>query len=171
MKILLAFFMILALLSTPAQADDMTAQDVIVPAMEVYSWFTISPLDVNGDVPSADGGKYRVLDDDLVSYENMLSVLQSYFSDELIEEIWAWGSYETASGQLYGYYPGESPLERAIDPDISEVSYELALETDTARIYTATVFCLSLDEPLVFEFIQEPTEDGRWVFTQFPFFW
>lgn len=171
MKTLLAFFMILALTVTPVHAEELSAQDVIVPAMEVYSWFTISPLDVNGDVPSASGDKYRVLDDDLVVYENMLAVLQSCFSEELIEEIWAWGSYETVNGQLYGYYPGESPLERSIDPDISEVSYELVLETDTARIYTATVYCLSLDEPLLFEFIQEPTEDGHWVFTQFPFFW
>ena len=74
-------------------------------------------------------------------------------------------------GQLYGYYPGESPYERPIDPDISEVEYALALHTDEARIYTVTVYSLSSDEPLLFEFIQEKTEDNRWVFTQFPFFW
>ena len=166
---------LLLLLTCPALAED-TAPDVvprdeILSAMTVYSWFTIAPLDVNGDVPSPSGDKYRVLDDELVSAEAMQKTLSAYFSDEIIEELWAWDSYETVDGLLYGYYPGESLYERPIDPDISEVEYALTLYTDEARIYTATVYTLSSDEPLLFEFIQEKTEDGRWVFTQFPFFW
>ena len=174
MSLLLALLLLLTL-SGPALAEsaetDVSAQDEILSAMTVYSWFTIAPLDVNGDVPAPDGGKYRVLDDDLVSAETMQATLAAHFSDDVIEELWAWGSYETVDGLLYGYYPGESPYERPIDPDISEVEYALALHTDDARIYTVTVYSLSSDEPLLFEFIQEKTEDGRWVFTQFPFFW
>ncbi len=171
MKALFSFLLILMLAVSPVLAEEITAQNEILPAMEVYSWFTISPLDVNGDVPSPEGGKYRVLDDELVSKAAMQSLLHRYFSDELAQSLWTWDSYDAVDGLLYGYYPGESPLERDIDPDISEVSYELTLSTDTARIYTASVYCLSSEEPLLFEFIQEPTEDGRWVFTQFPFFW
>ena len=78
---------------------------------------------------------------------------------------------KVVDGLLYGYYPGESPYERPVDPNISEVEYALALHTDDARIYTVTVYALTADEPLLFEFIQEKTDDGRWVFTQFPFFW
>ncbi len=167
---------LLLALSSPALAEsaasqDVTPRDEILAAMTVYSWFTIAPLDVNGDVPAPGGGKYRVLDDVLVSAEAMQETLAAYFSDEIIEELWAWGSYETVNGQLYGYYPGESPYERPIDPDVSEVEYVLSLHTDDTRIYTVTVCSLSSDEPLLFEFIQEKTEDGRWVFTQFPFFW
>lgn len=173
-SLLLALVLLLTL-SDPALAEsaeaDVSAQDEILSAMTVYSWFTIAPLDVNGDVPAPDGGKYRVLDDELVSAEAMQATLAAHFSDDVIEELWAWGSYETVDGLLYGYYPGESPYERPIDPDISEVEYALALHTDDARIYTVTVYTLSSDEPLLFEFIQEKTEDGRWVFTQFPFFW
>ena len=173
-SLLLALVMLLTL-SCSALAEstetDISAQDEILSAMTVYSWFTIAPLDVNGDVPAPDGGKYRVLDDELVSAETMQETLAAHFSDDIIEELWAWGSYETVNGQLYGYYPGESPYERPIDPDVSEVEYALALHTDDARIYTVTVYSLSSDEPLLFEFIQEKTEDGRWVFTQFPFFW
>ncbi len=173
-SLLLALVLLLSL-SDPALAEsdetDISAQDEILSAMTVYSWFTIAPLDVNGDVPAPDGGKYRVLDDELVSAETMQATMAAHFSDDLIDELWAWGSYETVDGQLYGYYPGESPYERPIDPDISEVEYALALHTDEARIYTVTVYSLSSDEPLLFEFIQEKTEDNRWVFTQFPFFW
>lgn len=173
-SLLLALVLLLSL-SAPALAKsdetDISAQDEILSAMTVYSWFTIAPLDVNGDVPAPDGGKYRVLDDELVSAETMQATMAAHFSDDLIDELWAWGSYETVDGQLYGYYPGESPYERPIDPDISEVEYALALHTDEARIYTVTVYSLSSDEPLLFEFIQEKTEDNRWVFTQFPFFW
>lgn len=173
-SLLLALVLLLSL-SAPALAEsdetDISAQDEILSAMTVYSWFTIAPLDVNGDVPAPDGGKYRVLDDELVSAETMQATMAAHFSDDLIDELWAWGSYETVDGQLYGYYPGESPYERPIDPDISEVEYALALHTDEARIYTVTVYSLSSDEPLLFEFIQEKTEDNRWVFTQFPFFW
>lgn len=173
-SLLLALVLLLSL-SAPALAEsdetDISAQDQILSAMTVYSWFTIAPLDVNGDVPAPDGGKYRVLDDELVSAETMQATMAAHFSDDLIDELWAWGSYETVDGQLYGYYPGESPYERPIDPDISEVEYALALHTDEARIYTVTVYSLSSDEPLLFEFIQEKTEDNRWVFTQFPFFW
>ena len=173
-SLLLALVLLLSL-SAPALAEsdetDISAQDEILSAMTVYSWFTIAPLDVNGDVPAPDGGKYRVLDDEIVSAETMQATMAAHFSDDLIDELWAWGSYETVDGQLYGYYPGESPYERPIDPDISEVEYALALHTDEARIYTVTVYSLSSDEPLLFEFIQEKTEDNRWVFTQFPFFW
>ena len=173
-SLLLALVLLLSL-SDPALAEsdetDISAQDEILSAMTVYSWFTIAPLDVNGDVPAPDGGKYRVLDDELVSAETMQATMAAHFSDDLIDDLWAWGSYETVDGQLYGYYPGESPYERPIDPDISEVEYALALHTDEARIYTVTVYSLSSDEPLLFEFIQEKTEDNRWVFTQFPFFW
>lgn len=173
-SLLLALVLLLSL-SAPALAEsdetDISAQDEILSAMTVYSWFTIAPLDVNGDVPAPDGGKYRVLDDELVLAETMQATMAAHFSDDLIDELWAWGSYETVDGQLYGYYPGESPYERPIDPDISEVEYALALHTDEARIYTVTVYSLSSDEPLLFEFIQEKTEDNRWVFTQFPFFW
>lgn len=173
-SLLLALVLLLSL-SAPALAEsdetDISAQDEILSAMTVYSWFTIAPLDVNGDVPAPDGGKYRVLDDELVSAETMQATMAAHFSDDLIDELWAWGSYETVDGQLYGYYPGESPYERPIDPDISEVEYALTLHTDEARIYTVTVYSLSSDEPLLFEFIQEKTEDNRWVFTQFPFFW
>ena len=173
-SLLLALVLLLSL-SAPALAEsdetDISAQDEILSAMTVYSWFTIAPMDVNGDVPAPDGGKYRVLDDELVSAETMQATMAAHFSDDLIDELWAWGSYETVDGQLYGYYPGESPYERPIDPDISEVEYALALHTDEARIYTVTVYSLSSDEPLLFEFIQEKTEDNRWVFTQFPFFW
>ena len=173
--LLLALVMLLTL-TLPASAESTAApeispRDEILSAMTVYSWFTIAPLDVNGDVPSPSGDKYRVLDETLVSADAMRETLRAYFSDDIIEELWAWGSYDESDGLLYGYYPGESPYERPIDPDISEVEYALTLHTDDARIYTVTVYALSSDEPLLFEFIQEKAEDGRWVFTQFPFFW
>ena len=59
-SLLLALVLLLSL-SAPALAEsdetDISAQDEILSAMTVYSWFTIAPLDVNGDVPAPDGCK------------------------------------------------------------------------------------------------------------------
>ena len=162
-SLLLALVLLLSL-SAPALAEsdetDISAQDEILSAMTVYSWFTIAPLDVNGDVPAPDGGKYRVLDDELVSAETMQATMAAHFRTTSSmncgrgAHMRRWTVSCTAT-------PGESPYERPINPDISEVEYALALRTDEARIYTVTVYSLSSDEPLLFEFIQEKTEDNR----------
>ena len=144
-------------------------EDVILPAMEMYSWFTISPLDVDPELAAADGSVFRVADEMLCKYETMIRLLDFTFSPELVEEMFAYGRYTVIDGFLYGTAEG-----RGIDPLISEVTYEETHRSEDKIVYTVTVNYLgegeNAMEPHVLEFVREPVE-GLWVFTQFPFFW
>ena len=146
-----------------------TAEDVILPAMEMYSWFTISPLDVDPELPGGDGDVFRVADEVLCNYETMIRLLDFTFSPEVVEEMFAYGQYTVIDGSLYGTVGG-----RAIDPLISGVTYEETHRSADKIVYTVTVNYFgegeNAMEPHVLEFVREPI-NGLWVFTHFPFFW
>lgn len=144
-------------------------EQTITSAMEIYSWFTICPLDVDPELAGGDGSVFRVADDVLCDYEIMMRLLDFSFSPELVSEMFAYETYTVIDGQLYGRGGG-----RAVDPLISEVIYEETERTDERIVYTVTVYYLGEGEDAtdchVLEFVREPV-DGMWVFTQFPFFW
>lgn len=146
-----------------------TPEQVIVSAMEIYSWFTICPLDVDPELAGGDGTVFRVADEVLCDYSIMMRLLDFSFSPELVEEMFAYETYTVIDGLLYGRGGG-----RAIDPLISEVTYEETERTEDRIVYTVTVHYLgsgeNVMEPDVLEFVREPIK-GQWVFTQFPFFW
>lgn len=144
-------------------------EDIILSAMEIYSWFTISPLDVDWELPSEDGSVWRVADEVLCDYETMMRLLDFSFSPEVVAEMLAFETYTVIDGCLYGTAAG-----RPVDPLISEVIYEETERSEERVVYTVTVNYLgegeNAIEPHVLEFIREPV-NGLWVFTQFPFFW
>ena len=151
------------------QADESETPDqVITSAMEIYSWFTISPLDVDPELPGGDG-LFRVADENMCSYETMMRLLEDHFSEEIIEGILSYEVYTVIDGLLYGEGMG-----RAIDPNISDVEYEEISVDEEKIVYQATVHYVGEGEngivPDVFEFVRERKED-KWVFTQFTFFW
>ena len=171
MKKLVSLLLSLALFAAPAlaEADNDDARRAVFDAMEVYAWFVISPLDVDLNAPAQEGF-YPVLDEVLGSADAMQERLDAYFSQDIQQALWAWDTYRNWDGWLFGRAPEASPLARPIDPDIADVSIALTGETDARREYTATVWLLSLDEPIQLTFVSE-LMDGRWIFTQFPFFW
>lgn len=144
-------------------------EDIILPAMEMYSWFTISPLDVDPEMPGGDGSVFRVADEMLCSYDTMMRLLDFTFSPELVEEMFAYGRYTVIDGCLYGTAGG-----RGVDPLISEVIYEETQRSAEKIVYTVTVNYYgegeNAMEPHVLEFVREQI-NGLWVFTHFPFFW
>ena len=150
-------------------AQEETPEDVILSAMEMYSWFTISPLDVDPELEGGDGSVFRVADEMLCNYDTMIRLLDFTFSPELVEEMFAYGQYTVIDGWLYGTAGG-----RPVDPLISEVVYEETYRGEDKIVYTVTVNYLgegeNAMEPHVLEFVREPV-DGLWVFTQFHFFW
>ncbi len=150
-------------------AQEETPADVILSAMEMYSWFTISPLDVDHELSGGDGSVFRVADEMLCNYETMIRLLDFTFSSELVEEMFAYGLYTVIDGSLYGTAGG-----RAVDPLISEVTYEETYRSADKIVYTVTVNYFgegeNAMEPHVLEFVREPV-NGLWVFTHFPFFW
>ncbi len=147
-----------------------TPEDIIVAALELYSWFTISPLDVDPDLISPDGYLYRVADEELCQNEVISHLLAETFSEEVIREIMMYEVYTVIDGLLYTTAGGG----RGIDENISFVEYEEVYADEAKVIYNVTVhyhgeaeFYMLPDE---FEFIREKI-DERWVFTQFTFFW
>ena len=172
MKRLPALLVCLALLICPAlaEAPESGVREAVLGAMEVYSWFTISPLDVCTESPASESGRYPVFDNVLARVDVMQDCLSRCFSDEIIQSLWDWGAYEEINGWLYGFPAGENPFARAIDPNIADVSFAQIEETDAKRVYAATVYYLYTDQPETLEFVQEYL-NGQWVFTEFPFFW
>lgn len=146
-----------------------TPEEIIISAMEIYSWFTICPLDVDPELVGGDGSVCRVADEMLCSYDTIMRLLDFSFSPDIVEAIFSYETYTVIDGMLYGTAGG-----RAIDPLISEVSYEETYRGEDRIVYTVTVNYLgegeNAIEPDVLEFVREPI-NGQWVFTQFPFFW
>lgn len=146
-----------------------TPEDIILSAMEMYSWFTISPLDVDPELAGGDGSVFRVADETLCRDEIMMRLLDFTFCPEIVEELMAYETYTVIDGLLYGTAGG-----RPVDPLISEVIYEETENSEDRVVYTVTVKYLgeggNAMAPDVLEFVREPV-NGLWVFTQFPFFW
>ena len=148
-----------------------TPESLISSAMEVYSWFVMWPLDVDVNMPGGDG-LYAVLDERFFLKEDMDQLLSSYFSPDIQQSLWDWGTYTVIDGGLYAPIDGDW---RWIDERIREVSYTLVSDTGDRREYAVTVYYTDdgdettpEEEPLTFV---EERKNGRWQFTQFPFFW
>ena len=147
---------------------DADPAELMEEAMEVYGWFALCPLDVDPYMPSADGNLYRVLDSRLNTPEAMRAVLESYFSDEICDQLMTSGVYVAEDGWLY------TGMEyREADPTIAAVEYYLTEQTDSQQWYTAAVYysteegeITSIDE---YTYLRELIGD-RWVFTDFWFF-
>ncbi len=169
MKKLTVLLLVLLLAAPSAQADDAAREDIL-SAMEVYAWFVMCPLDVDQNVPSPEGDTYLLLDETLSQVSLMQDRLDAYFSPDIVQALWAWGTYQNVNGWLYGTAPQDSPLARPVDPDVADAEFELAEETKNRRVYAVTVYRLSSDEPETLHFVSELL-NGRWVFTEFPFFW
>lgn len=176
-KRIVCFALMLLLYVFPALSEDDTAfisdqesaDELILSAMEIYSWFTISPLDVDPELTSEDGSMARVADESLCIASTMQRLLDFTFSQEIIQELMAYETYTVIDGILYGSGGG-----RGIDPNISEVEYAQTF-TDEGRVeYTVTVHYLGEGEngvaPENLLFVREEI-DGLWLFTRFPFFW
>jgi len=146
-----------------------TPEELIVSAMEVYSWFTISPLDVDPELMGGSGGVWRVADEALCHVDVMMRLMDFIFSPEIVDYLMNYGPYTVIDGMLYGAAGG-----RSVDPRISNVEYEESTADDEKIVYTVTVHYLDEAgkemEPDVLEFVREKIE-GQWVFTVFPFFW
>ena len=146
-----------------------TPEEMILSAMEVYSWFTISPLDVDPELAGGDGSVWRVADEALCSEDVMMRLLDFIFCPEIVEDLMAYGPYTVIDGMLYSVAGG-----RSIDPRIYDVKYEATYSDEEKSVYTVTV-CYRDEtgaelEPDVLEFVREKI-DGQWLFTAFPFFW
>ena len=188
MKKALALLVALLLLSAPALAEEAdgdfveaagdgsaftdTPESLIVSAMEIYSWFAMCPLDVDENLPGADGALYRVLDERFCSYDEMNALLATYFCDEIREALWNFSAYTVIDGFLYR--KPDAPW-RSMDERIEAVTYELTAESENQRTYSVTVDYADdgdddSPETETLTYVQDLI-DETWQFTEFPFFW
>jgi hypothetical protein len=147
-----------------------TPYELVMEAMEVYSWFTMEPLDVDLKAP-ADGRAscYLVLDERYQTFDALNKKALGYFSEKIVSLLWSFDTYTIIDGMLYA----DAAQGRGIKEEVADVSFEVVSETDNLIVYKATVYYLSdEDEPVrgMFEFTRELISD-QWVFTAFPFFW
>ena len=155
--------------AAPTAAEETASPNDILAAMEVYKWFVMEPLEVDESVPSPDGTMYLVKDETLRQASAMQLRLDTFFSTEISQSLWAWGAYQNVDGLLYGYRAEDSPLARPVDPSIVEIAYKVVSQTYKKRVYNAILYDTA-DGSTVYEFVSEYI-GGRWIFTEFPFIW
>ena len=152
-------------------AEDLeTPQEICTAAMEVYSWFAMSPLAVDKTQSDLSGLRFRVLDERLDTREELSAVAEEYFCPEIAEMLMGSGVYSEEDGYLYTSPDGARP----IDPSIVSTEYYLFDETETSRTYHAAVFYAGSDGNIAsleeYTLLMEKI-DGKWLFTSFWFFW
>ena len=147
--------------------EEDTVEDTLLAAMEVYSWFVLYPLDVNYDKPNAAGDRYQVLDERFNTMSLLRDFVSEYFSEEIVDELFAMGVYTEENGYLYATDEG-----RQIDEHIGETEFEVTEETEDKVVYTVTVNYWGSEPPEeeVFTYVRQLV-DGQWKFTEFPFYW
>lgn len=152
-----------------AFGDDSDPQNVWLAAMEVYSWFTIQPLDVDPEAPNADGTKWKVLDERFPTMEALEDIAHFYFCDVIVDELLSYELYEEIDGVLYATDEG-----RAVDDTMTDADVMISERTDTKHVLEVTVQYAEPDadgqESETFTFIREMV-DGDWQYTAFPFYW
>ncbi len=149
--------------------EDAGPEEIMSAALEIYSWFAMGTLDVDPFAPSADGTLFRVYDERLNTKAKLSSILHAYFSDEICRELLSSGVYREEDGYLYSGIDS-----REINPAIAETQYYISYEDGETQHITAAVF-YSEEEGVItsmeeYTFLREKI-DGKWLFTDFWFFW
>ena len=147
--------------------EEDVVEDTLLSAMEVYSWFVMQPLDVDLDKPDISGTRYQVLDERFNTMSALREFVSSYFSDALVEELFAMGVYVEENGYIYTTTDG-----RNIDETLGETEFEVTEENTEQVIYTVVVHYWGdeTDYEEEFRYVRELV-DGEWKFTEFPFYW
>ncbi len=142
-------------------------EDTLLSAMEVYSWFVLQPLDVDPDKPDSTGTRFQVLDERFNTMTALRDFVSTYFSDELVEELFAMNVYTEENGYLYTTTDG-----RNIDENVAETEFEVTEETADEIVYTVTVHYWGEEDDTEEQFTYvRKLIGGTWKFTEFPFYW
>ena len=152
----------------PTQPEEIA--EWIEEAMGVYAWFSIWPLGGDLEEPMEEGASefYRVLDERYDTRLKLAEFALEYFSMEIVTGLFDRGLYEERDGVLY-----VSDRFEIIDENISSVEYEVTAQGEGWIEYLARVSYLSgTDDAYTRECAYRcELTDGRWVFTQFDFYW
>ncbi len=159
---------------SPSLTADPT--EVLDPALEAYGWFMLAQLDADPERPKVVQDEstgeektwYPVTDQRFQTYADLDAYLRNLFSDEIADELLGYGYYQEFDGQLYDFLGG-----RGANIFIDHVEYQTVSVTDTQAKYTVSVYYTEdsgePENPKVLEFICTKV-NGKWVFTQFPYY-
>lgn len=146
-------------------------EEFLRKAMEAYSWFELNLLGWIVDIPAKHTeNAYLVEEDEFRRYDDFRDYLLGLFSPEIVNELLSRGYYVVEDGYLYTRHFPRSADKAVINVDFSEGEI-----VGRKLIYTAEVTFGDMQtlEPIGFEtyeFIAEPV-GGRFVFTEFPYFY
>ena len=145
-------------------------QNDLIGAMEVYGWVALGSLDYDEELPSPDGSMWRVLDDKFNTPQLLKGMLSSYFSDEIVTNLWNAQTNPYVEIDGYLYTAGEG---RNIDDNIDETAIEIMEATDALIKLLVTVSYFEPVDGVESEDFNYERKliDGEWKYTLFPFFW
>ena len=146
-------------------------EDFLGKAFETYAWFEIRPLDgiVNIRAKNTENA-YLVEDYEFWEFSDFCDYLLGYFSPAIVDELLSRGYYIEEDGRTYTVHFPISYDKAVIDVNFSEGEI-----VGRKLIYTADVTFGDMQtlEPIAsetFTFVAEPV-GGRFVFTEFPYFY
>ena len=159
--------------SEPPSGEPRIPEDFLREALATYGFFEMSILESFIDFPSPNGEKaYLAEDEKFRRYDDFYGYVRGMFSRQITDELFARGIYINIDGDNYVREMPRSYGNIVLDVEMDEVG---ELTPDGKLVYTVTVtfgkpVTLEPDRTETLEFIAEP-EGGRYVFTQFPYFY
>ena len=145
--------------------------DFLHKAIEAYSWFEMCLLDPIDNIPAkTKKDTYLVEEEQFHLFSDFRDYLLGLFSPAIVNELLSRGYYIEEDGYTYVWGHPRSPDKAVVDVDFGE-----GLINGRKLIYDVTVTFgdMTTLEPIdtqVFEFVAEPV-NGRFVFTEFPYFY
>ena len=159
--------------SEPPSGEPRIPEDFLREALATYGFFEMSILESYIDFPAPNGEKaYLAEDEKFRRYDDFYGYVRGMFSRQITDELFARGIYINIDGDNYVREMPRSYGNIVLDVEMDEVG---ELTPDGKLVYAVTVtfgkpVTLEPDRTETLEFIAEP-EGGRYVFTQFPYFY
>ena len=160
-------------LSDPARAS---AEDLIEPAMEIYSWFALGRMPLSSETRTSinpltgEEDTFQRVDSPLFSdYEGLKTYLRHFFSDEIIQHLLEeYPICKDIDGVLYMV-----PAGRGANIFIKDVVFSTEEVNDTFAKLSASISydpdAGESENPKSYEFTCQKI-DGKWIFTTFEYY-
>lgn len=159
---------------------DTSAEIVLQPAFEIYSWFTSNPLLHENTLYSEALPYCKVVDERFSDFKELSSKVKEVFSNSIATRLLESGIYIDIDGELYvkssldaEYFITSSNLTaskiiaKEVYSVVSQDPEKIAYRAEV--IYTTEDGTLLEENALSYDFVYEKV-NGKWVFTQFDYY-